>query len=77
MNCKNCKHWSEDTLAGIPPEGFRECRMARGELPNSAKAPKALGYHPRTLMRATPVETGEAMLFTTADFGCVHWDGAA
>jgi len=76
MNCSHCKHWSPDTLAGSPPEGWRECRMGRGELPGSAKAPRVLAYHPRSLMRAASTEGGEAMVFTAPLHFCAHWDGA-
>ncbi len=72
MNCENCKHWTDDTLAGNPPKGWRECLMGRVEAESGKREEKR---HPRSLMRTAPAgETTDTVLFTAPTFGCIHWD---
>jgi hypothetical protein len=75
LNCQNCRHWSlNEKLSGLE-EGWRECRMGRGEVEPKGKKGTTVVFHPRSLMRAH-ADGGAATVVTGALFSCQHWDGA-
>jgi hypothetical protein len=73
MNCQSCKHWTETEGLVGGEEGWRECRMGRGEQLNK-KAAVALQFHPRSLMRASAGGAPAAIVTGPLHY-CSHWDG--